>query len=137
MSANIIGSLIGGFMMTKSSGPPFFIIMGIIMLIAAGGMTFNRIPPLNHEPEHKGVVEEIKGTFEMMFDKRMMYLNLQILFTGFSISFWTGLLIPSIIFELKDTNGDQHLTKSLDTSKALYAMSMFGVGEIFGSNTMG
>ena len=63
MSANIVGSIIGGYMMTKTSGPAFFIIMGIIMLIAAVGMMFNRIPPVNEEPEGKGVVEEIVGTF--------------------------------------------------------------------------
>ena len=110
MSSNIIGSLIGGYMMSKSSGPSFFIIMGSIMIVAAIGMSFNKIPKTDKEFEHKTVMEEVVSSVKMVFDKRMLYLDLYILFTGVSISFWSSLLIPAMTFELDGTKGDAALS---------------------------
>ena len=73
----------------------------------------------------------------MMLNKRMRYLDLQIIWTGLSISFWSSLLIPSLTLELSNTRGDKMLSNNDKTSKALFAMSCFGVGEILGSTVMG
>jgi hypothetical protein len=65
----------------------------------------------------------MKSTVLQMFDHKMMYLNLQLLWTGMSISYWSAVLIPTVILQ-QDTGSENE-----KTSKALYAMISFGFGE--------
>jgi len=73
----------------------------------------------------------------MLVDRRMLYLDLYILWTGLSVSFWSSLLIPAITIQLTHTLHDESLSPADMTSKGLMAMTMFGFGEVFGSQFMG
>ena len=42
-------------------------------------------------------MEELTGTLRMLVNRRMLYLDAYILWTGFSVSFWSSLLIPAMI----------------------------------------
>ena len=44
----------------------------------------------------------IKDIFKLLFSKKMMVLNLQLVQIGNSISYWTGLLTPIIVFTLQN-----------------------------------
>jgi len=63
----------------------------------------------------------------------MMVLNLQLVQIGNSISYWTGLLTPIIVFTLQNKDISQ---KDKD-SWALYAMITLGFGQMFGGLIMG
>ena len=64
----------------------------------------------------------------------MMYLNLQLAWTGVSIAFYTAMLVPILILQQKDKTD---LSDKEKTSYALYAMVNFGIGEIIGGLVMG
>lgn len=52
MAAEIFGNLTGAIIITKASGPAFFIIMGVIMIIDVVGFKFLKLPTNVEEDEH-------------------------------------------------------------------------------------
>ena len=50
MAAEIVGNLTGAIIITKASGPSFFIIMGVIMVVDVIGFFFMKLPD-RHESE--------------------------------------------------------------------------------------
>lgn len=140
MSSQIFGNLIGSIIITKVTGPSFFLYMGILMLVGAFLFIFQKKPnPLLNEKgeidtekeEEPTFMELSKNTIKLMFSSKMMRFNLQIFFTGISIAFWSGILTPIMIFQLdKDPNYD--LSDNEKESKALRAMIAFGFGEVTG-----
>ena len=138
MMSNIFGNGIGAVMLSLSTGPIFFIGCGVWMLIVAFGHT-KMIVPDGKPVAHKTIMQEITGACMAALDKRMMWIDAEILWTGFSISFWATLLLPALIIELNDVKGDNlhHFDSPAKTSKGLMALVFFGVGEITGSQVMG
>lgn len=114
MMSNIFGSLIGSFLIKLGSGPSFYFSMGCIMVIAAFGQSRIQLPELDDVrasrtsavQKHKTIMEELTGTLQMLVNPRMLYLDAYILWTGFSVSFWSSLLIPTMIIQLGGTTGD-------------------------------
>lgn len=56
MMSNILGNAIGAIILNYSSGPPFFITMGCLMLIVAVAQLFIVVP----ESKHDEVIEHPK-----------------------------------------------------------------------------
>lgn len=44
MTSELLGNAVGGFIITRTNGPLFFIIMGGIMLVAVFGFCFIVVP---------------------------------------------------------------------------------------------
>ena len=62
MCSNIVGNAIGGVIIVQTSGPWFFGIMGLIMLVAVFGFTFVIVPP--HRETELGSIKMNQGTVE-------------------------------------------------------------------------
>lgn len=59
----------------------------------------------------------------------MAFVNLNLLWNGVGLAFWSGLLVP-IMTDIQQVNDD--ISDNSKTSKALYGMVGFGFGEVFG-----
>ena len=70
----------------------------------------------------------ILSVLELMVDKKMMYLNLETFWTGTSMAFWSGILTPILVLQMKETL----MTEKEKESLALMGMVAFGVGNVFG-----
>lgn len=81
----------------------------------------------------------LKSTIKLIFTKKMMFFNLQLVFTGVSIAYWSGLLSPIIVFQLNNDPEfkDKKLTDADKDKHAFQAMIAFGVGEVLGGVLMG
>jgi predicted MFS family arabinose efflux permease len=151
MSSQIIGNAIGGYIITKANGPVFFIIMFGIMLLAVLGFCFVILPPkqihvdldqmklmnTNYKDDSAvppSMLTEMKDTIALICTKKMMYLNMQLLWSGTSIAFWSAMLIPIMTLELADHTD---FSENQKTSWALYGMVSFGFGEVIGGYIMG
>lgn len=151
MSSQIIGNAIGGYIITKANGPVFFIIMFGIMLVAVLGFCFVILPPkqshvdldqmklmdTNYKDDSAvppSMLSEMKDTIALICTKKMMYLNMQLLWSGTSIAFWSAMLIPIMTLELAD---HPDFSENKKTSWALYGMVSFGFGEVIGGYIMG
>jgi predicted MFS family arabinose efflux permease len=66
-------------------------------------------------------------TLKMLVSKEMLPLDLQFIWNGCSISFWTTMLTPIIELQLADS-----LSDSEKLQKALYGLVALGVGEVLG-----
>ena len=104
MSGQIFGNWIGGYMITRASGPMFYLMMSLVMLASVFGMWFVSVPlekkrpllfldgPLQDEKELT-LMENVKATFMLTFTKKMMILNLQLGWTGITIAFSQTMLV--------------------------------------------
>jgi MFS family permease len=74
----------------------------------------------------------VRGVFKMMFSKKMLFLIPELMWTGISISIYTGLLVPLIYDTMPaiETNNEKF-------ESSMMAMISLGVGEIFGGIVMG
>ena len=66
-------------------------------------------------------------------------MNLQCVFTGVSISYWSGIITPIVVF-LLDNDPDYKDRKLADNQKEQQAMRVliaFGVGEVLGGLFLG
>ena len=70
----------------------------------------------------------ILSVLELMVDQKMMYLNLETFWTGSSMAFWSGILTPILVLQMKETL----MTEKEKLSLALMGMVAFGVGNVFG-----
>lgn len=107
------------------------------MLVVAFAHTFIVVPQSKEEVAHKTVLQELTGALKMVINKRMLFMDMQILWTGFSISFWSSLLLPAVVLEVDHTKVIDHTDSAAKTSKGLMALVLFGVGEISGGLVMG
>lgn len=106
MGSQIFGNLTGALIITKASGPSFFLIMGIIMLISVIGFYFLKHPHKfevvesgsENIEEPQTFTEMIQSTLVLLWKPKMMMMNLQLMFTGISISYWSGIITPIVIF---------------------------------------
>ena len=86
-------------------------------------------------PEKKPTFwRETVNTVKLVFTPKMLLMDAQLLYSGTSIAFWSGMLTPIMILQLKDRND---LTAAEKESKALYGMVCFGFGEVIGGIAMG
>ena len=56
------------------------------------------------------------------------------MYSGTSIAFWSGMLTPIMVLQLRDRDD---LSDNEKESKALYGMVCFGFGEVIGGIVMG
>lgn len=63
----------------------------------------------------------------------MMYLNMQIIWTGVTIAFYTGILTPLMMLQMENLD----VSYEHKQSKALYAMVFLGFGEVTGAQLNG
>lgn len=84
-------------------------------------------------------MELIKSTLKLMISRKMMYFNMQLAFTGISISYWSGLISPIIVYQLNNDPNymDLNLSQEEQDQKALIAMISFGFGEVAGGVLQG
>lgn len=97
MSGQIFGNLIGAITIEKTSGPGFYLILGCAMLLAVPCFAFMRIPKRSLMDESCAEMpfwKVIESTLKLVTSKSMMYVNLQIIWTGVLISYYTGILVP-------------------------------------------
>lgn len=78
----------------------------------------------------------MKNTVGLIFTKKMMFLNMELLWSGVSIAFWSGVLIPILVL-LQDKGEDMPEMHKHFESLALYAMCCFGLGEVLGGAVQG
>lgn len=69
---------------------------------------------------------DLLGTLRLLFSKDMVFVNMQLIWNGTTIAFWSGLLTPIMTLQNPDLDEDHQI------SKALYGMVAFGFGEVFG-----
>ena len=143
-------------MIKETSGPMFFLLMGIGMLVVVACFCCIKKPrPVNGEPDLVGQEQqalrqdtdeqEIKPSFcetlcstiKLIFTKKMMLINMMLIFSGVSIAFWSGMLTPIMVLQLEADPANKDMAENVKTSHALYAMSCFGVGEVFGGVLQG
>ena len=84
--------------------------------------------------EQPSMAQEIASTVKLLYNRKMMYINMQLSLTGISIAYWSGMLTPIMILSLNDRTNldDNHKTRL-----ALFGMIAFGFGEMFGGYIMG
>lgn len=96
MSSQITGNGIGGYMITSTSGPNFFLAMFGIMTSAVIGFFFVKLPPSQAQVElasmkyteekiqaetgkteekATGMIADMKSTLALIGTRKMMYLN--------------------------------------------------------------
>ena len=143
MSSQIVGNFIGAEIIVITSGPEFFIIMWLIMMVAVIGFYFIKIPK---EPEGNDFgsiklqvktptfFEELCTTSKLIFNRKMLIIDLQLLYSGTSIAFWSGMLIPIMVLQLRDHTD---LSDKEKEQYALFGMVCFGFGEVAGGIGMG
>jgi|TARA_B110000285_G_C14718165_1_gene420900 hypothetical protein len=47
-----------------------------------------------HEGKKETFLDVVKSTMRLCFSKKMMYMNLQLCWTGGSIAYWSSILTP-------------------------------------------
>lgn len=67
----------------------------------------------------------------------MLLVDLETLYTGVSIAFYAGMLIPIMVEQQKRDPIYYYLSDNEMASNALFAMMVFGVGEIVGASSAG
>ena len=80
------------------------------------------------------MIEEVTSTIQSMFTRKIMYVNMQMSWSGISIAFWSGILTPIMILSL---GNHPDLDYDHKASLALYGMVAFGFGEVTGATIMG
>ena len=147
----------GSYIIEKTSGPMFFLILGIIMLVSLIGFCSLRIPKggshqhlseealvkddhayagdEDHQKEQISFMEVTRSTIRLLFSQKMMMLNLELVYSGTILSYWSCMLIPMMALQLNRTNPEYHETHV--DSLALQAMVFFGVGEVVSGMIMG
>lgn len=93
----------------------------------------------DHHDHEESFVQILKNTLHLIFTPKMVKVNMQLVFTGISIAYWSGILTPIIIFQLdNDPNyADLDLEENEKDQYALIIMIAFGFGEVFGAFFMG
>jgi hypothetical protein len=83
MSSQIIGNAIGGYIIVRTSGPEFFIIMGIIMFVPSIALGFVIYPEKEDaaqlsdmKQEKPSMCQDIKSTLMLIFTGKMRYVSL-------------------------------------------------------------
>lgn len=84
------------------------------------------------EPTFK---EDVKDTVRIMFSKRMAFMMPQIIWSGTSIAYWSGLLTPINTLALKTQYPDIKEKRYL--SESLFAMMFLGIGQAISGLIMG
>eukprot|EP00347_Sterkiella_histriomuscorum_P015929 403355148 len=82
---------------------------------------------------HESIVENVKQIIVFMVSKRMRFFILEIGWTGFSISYFSGMLV---LIMTSSMNG-QEIDGQKQYEYAMLAMVALGIGEIIGSQSMG
>lgn len=119
------------------------------MIVAVIGFLFIRMPKKfdledgqeagHPEEEPESFLQLLKNTVKLIFTPKMMLWNLQLVFTGISISFWSGIITPIIFLQLKNDPDYKDLGLSDNEMEryALFTMIAFGFGDAFGGPFMG
>jgi predicted MFS family arabinose efflux permease len=133
----VVGNLVGSILILKTSGPSFFLIMGLIMFVGMTGFCFlKKISKdddvKNNQVEPVSFKEGVGNVFRLMIDKKMLHLTLYLLWSGCSIAYWQGIIPPILKLQLNSSD-DEGLSENELTSKALQGMILLGVGECLGS----
>ena len=156
MSSQVVGNAIGGVMIKETSGPMFFLLMGIGMLVVVACFCCIKkpkpvgevatsddpmdklVPESTYDKEEKQTFcEEITTTLKLIFTKKMMLINLLLIFSGISIAFWSGMLTPIMVLQLENNPDNIDMKDNVKTSYALFAMSCFGLGDVIGGVIQG
>jgi hypothetical protein len=67
----------------------------------------------------------------------MMMINLQMIMTGVSIAFYSGLLFPIMVEQLSLDPNYSSYSETKYYSYALFGMVAFGIGEVVGAIIIG
>lgn len=69
----------------------------------------------------------------------MSKMNIQLIYTGVSIAYWSGIITPIIVYQLENDPeySDLDLKENQKDQYALFTMIAFGFGEVFGAFFMG
>ena len=144
MSAQIIGNFAGAILILNNPGPTFFGIMGVFEVVVCFGFCCISIPkkvrvqstedlsesltqvPNDLELDQSHFCSDLFGTVRLLFSKDMLFLNLNLIWNGATIAFWSSILTPIMILQNPELDEDEQL------SKALYGMVAFGFGEVIG-----
>ena len=146
MSAQIAGNLSGALLIKNETGMGFFIIMSAIAMVFTFGFCFLRTPHKQHgieeqsqpkeELEHqlilkereekKSFVDNLKSTIKLLFSREMLSLDLNLIWGGMSIAYWSTVLTPLMTLQQPGKTEDEQL------QGALFGMTAFGVGEVLG-----
>jgi hypothetical protein len=78
------------------------------------------------EPKKSSFCGDICSTLKMLFSLEMLKFWPQMIWTGISIAYWSGLLTPIMLMQQKQA--DDSKTDQEYLSKCLYAFIFFGVG---------
>ena len=75
--------------------------------------------------------QDLKKVFELLVTPKMRLLIPQIMWTGISISYYSGLLTLTIVSTVDSTD------EKIQFQKSMLAMMMFGVGSFIGTSSLG
>ena len=116
----------------------FFLILALIMLVSLIGFCTLKLPEgsgHSDDEEKPSFMEVTRSTINLMFTEKMMMLNMELMYSGAILAYWSCLLIPMMALEMNNTN-PEYSEPHVD-SLALRALVFFGVGEVVSSLIMG
>ena len=87
------------------------------------------------EEEELSFKEDVQATFRLLVSKRMAFMIPQIIWSGVSIAYWSGLLSPINALSLRTMHPGIKEKKVL--SESLYAMMFLGIGQAISGLIMG
>lgn len=110
----MVGNFIGAYIIEDLSGPTFFLLMGILMWVPSLAFFLIRYPE-QLEPseapstpsdlqEKKSFLQVVIETLKLIPNRKMMFMNLQFIWTGISIAYFSGNLTPIMVLNLADTD---------------------------------
>lgn len=95
-------------------------------------MDFDRLNPSTFKDEtgislrQNTFLQNIGVTFKLLISRDMLPVNLQLIWAGCSISYWSTMLTPIMTLQLPEENENRQL------QLALFGMVAFGFGEVSG-----
>ena len=103
---------------------------------AAGALTSST----ENTVENPDPIKDIKDTFRLIKSGRMLYLMPIIVWSAISIAVFGGIFVPLMTRTMKNS-GDNYPdlvdNKDKQNEAALIAMTLLGIGEIFGGGIIG
>jgi len=122
-------------MIKHTMGPSFFITLSIAEAIFICLFAFLKMPVKirdteeeEPEEEQKPFIENLKSTMKLLVSPKMVWLAGVFYWSGASIAYFNGMLIPIMDLQQLDTGRKEKER----ISYALLGMVAFGFGEVFG-----
>ena len=150
MWSQIVGNLLGAFVLGAFSSVVFFVLMSIISFLGASTFLLLTRPLKSSEllqnvtdedygSEEQGEIcdyrEGIRSTMRLFLSGRMMRLNLFIIFSGSVVATYCGFLVPSISNVVEKR--DPHCETDETLKRSLLCMVPLGIAECIGCLVIG